>query len=99
MLPLTFKMNLRLYTVSLRAVAIRQRCRQLDANTPLHQSQYMTWLRHEVLAVYQETGPAIIADLELASLGDDPALMHAFEQILGIVTQNRPHLPISAPAA
>jgi hypothetical protein len=91
-------MNPRLYTVSLRAAAIRHIYQLLDANTHLHQSQYMTWLRCEVLAVYQDTGPAIIADLELASLGDGIALMCAFERILGIVTQNHPAISFGAPA-
>jgi hypothetical protein len=92
-------MNPQLYTVSLRAFAVRQICQLLDLNTPLHQSPYMTWLRDEVLAAYQETGPAIIAGLELASPGDAIALMHAFEHILGIDTQNHPHLSFGTPLA
>jgi hypothetical protein len=91
--------------ISFRAAVVRQTCLLLDANTPLHQSLYMTWLRDEVMTVNQETGPAIIADLELANLGDDIALMHAFEEILGIeqifgiVTQNHPDLSFGTPAA
>jgi hypothetical protein len=83
----------------LRAAAVRHTCQLLDANTPLHQSQYMTWLRDEVLAVYQDPGAAIIVDLELSSLGDAIALMRAFEQILGIFDYNHPHLSFAAPAA
>jgi hypothetical protein len=96
---LIFKMNPRLYTVSLRAAAVRQVSQLLDGNTPLHQSQYMTWLRYEVLAVYQDTGSAIIAGLELASPGDGIALMNSFEQILSIVTQNHPDLSVVPPVA
>jgi hypothetical protein len=85
-------------TVSLRAAVVRQICLLLDTNTPLHQSQYLAWLQREVLAVYRETGPAIITDLELASLGDGIALMQAFEQILGINTQIQPGMSVGAPA-
>jgi hypothetical protein len=59
----------------------------------------MTWLRNEVLTVHQETGAAIIVDLELARLGDATALVRAFEQILDIFAHNHPHLSFATPAA
>jgi hypothetical protein len=91
--------------ISFRAAVVRQICLLLDANTPLYQSIYMTWLRYEVMNENQETGPAFITDLELANLGNGIALMHAFEEILGIehifgvVTKNHPHLSFGTPAA
>jgi hypothetical protein len=97
--PSPSRMNPLMNTVFLRAAAVRQRCRLLYPTTPLHQSPYMTWLRYEVLTMNQETGSAIITDLELANPGDANALMHAFEHNLGIVTQNHPDLSFGAPAA